>query len=117
MNREIKFRSWSGKRFYFWGFINEEFISPIYKDDVIVKKVQQYTGLKDKNGKEIYEGDLVSYMDYEQPLIVHFCEDGCCQFRAKLKGYGNTEQLSSEMEIIGNIYENPELLELNKQSL
>jgi hypothetical protein len=69
----------------------------------------QFTGLKDKNGKEIYEGDILKHSDYKSPLYVYFCE--CCAgFRLQLKNYGNNELIDQEDEIIGNIYENSELL-------
>jgi hypothetical protein len=59
MNREIKFRSWSGEKFYYWGVVDGVFISPIYKDDKLCLDISQHTGFNDKNGKEIYEGDKV----------------------------------------------------------
>ena len=79
-------------------------------------KLMQYTGLKDKNGKEIYEGDIVKFRI--KNLIVgfdtaysgyYFLENDAT---AGFLMYGPFYQRnSSECEVIGNIYENPELLE------
>jgi uncharacterized phage protein (TIGR01671 family) len=78
---------------------------------------QQYTGLKDKNGKEIYEGDIVSGIclnDGPQICVVGFDTFGI--FYTKIKFYpceewDNVAMLAQEHnEIIGNIFENPELL-------
>ena len=82
--------------------------------------VMQCTGLKDKNGKLIYEGDILDGT-YEN-LYVHYC-DNCKQFQLKAKDYGCMacegdiywdelveSEDENELEVIGNIYENPELL-------
>lgn len=75
--------------------------------------LMQYTGLKDKNGKEIYEGDVVKYIDASNTvnhLIVKWNESNAC-FDI---GWVRTDFASNCGEVIGNIYENSELLEAAK---
>ena len=71
----------------------------------------QFTGLKDKNGKEIYEGDIVSHsLDNSTiPLSVVSFEDGMFVFSDKEYTTELIESLDY-CEVIGNIYENSELL-------
>lgn len=83
---------------------------------VIPDTVGQFTGLLDKNGKEIYEGDIISerlkghrkYQDAYQVMFVDY------QWWGK-NGYGNCTSLSlfeefHDIKVIGNIHENPELM-------
>jgi uncharacterized phage protein (TIGR01671 family) len=85
--------------------------------------VMQYTGLKDKNGKEIYEGDILKNIRHGAQLIEVYWEG----IRAKQMGwldYGGWKfrkivndgkmtyaTYDGDIEVIGNIYENPELVE------
>lgn len=86
--------------------------------------IREYTGLKDKNGKEIYEGDIVEYNDFnslrtgghaEDKIIVGKVAFSCGMWMVEENNCGHDlyEGLvnDEELEIIGNIYENPELLE------
>ena len=70
--------------------------------------LMQYTGLLDKNGKEIYEGDIVEWESKEtgSPYGVH----NTSRMMVEFKDQKWTPWLSPAMEIIGNIYENQELL-------
>lgn len=89
-------------------------------------KPDDYTGLKDKNGKGIYEGDIVSQGD-NYPSVIEWC-----QFGEMIEGtgwclheyypqkvdifdcYHTTDSYTDGLEVIGNIYENPELLREGK---
>jgi YopX protein len=139
MNREIKFRAWDKREkkmceadffdnFYVInqgkvGIIKGEVFddgSSFYVDysDKNNWEVMQYTGLKDKNGKEIYEGDLIK--------IKHGSIWQVAWNEEKLKWHmwdidpANTISLTKKgsyydkYEVIGNIYENPELLSRRK---
>lgn len=89
---------------------------------VIPETVGQYTGLTDKNGKKIFEGDIVRYRpEYwcePQQSVVEYCADKWNYPAFDLKDHdyeGNGLQFAHEegigLEVIGTIYDNPELLE------
>ena len=79
-------------------------------------ELMQSTGLKDKNGKEIFEGDVLTSQNYPVNGVVEFRTD-LGLWVHYLKGYSYFEYLGNVAgikEIIGNIYENPELLEVQE---
>ena len=131
--REIKFRAWDGKKMmselpaYLEPHDVNETISSMNSEGIVL---MQYTGLKDKNGKEIYEGDIL-YVEFEKSRslnhfdmylkkwthVVEFKDqsfnipDINGEFRQALcTAIHNQNKPTPEWEIIGNIYENKELL-------
>jgi len=97
MKREIKFRAF-GNRQTSYGQTAREMFEPFglkdYPTDLMEESVvMQYTGLKDKNGKEIYEDDIIktNYRDIFQ-----------MNWRMMV--------VENEVEIVGNVYEDPDLL-------
>ena len=116
MQREIKFRAWAlySREMFFPS--DEFFLSEGKLDPIPNTILMQYTGLKDKNGKEIYEGDIVDAQignEYgswsSQQVSVVWHQDATC-FAIKHPTEDLHASIGRDVVIIGNIYENPELL-------
>lgn len=75
--------------------------------EVIPESVGQYSGLNDKNGKGIYEGDILQHEMVEELITVIF-KNGA--FRSSINNMPIGSFRLSEIEVIGNVFENPELL-------
>ena len=123
--REIKFRAWdkANKKILdiedlHWDDCTREFLirTTMYRDyfDTEDMILMQYAGLRDKNGKEIYEGDIVEVTRqciFEKGVVVFI--DGCYFVKVKevVLALYECEPNNYKLKVIGNIYENPELLE------
>ena len=116
--REIKFRAWDkvNKLFYFWGFNVDDSGAfwtgpPTMIGNSNHKNFihEQFTGLHDKNGNEIYRGDILD-IDIDAPVEV-FWDIGCYMVRGGWLSGDDLDIYADRAVIIGNIHEDPELLE------
>ena len=125
MSREFKYRAWlkEEKKMVIVETIefSEKSIQYLEKNEIIDAyllrttflediELMQYTGQKDKNGKEIYEGDIIiCKYGPEITMEVKWIDEG---FRTlgKYNGDNYVGYVKNSAEVIGNIYENPELL-------
>ena len=133
MSREIKFRAWNGATMFnvdqitfndaIWSLTKGMGVSVVYQPHI---ELMQFTGLRDKNGKEVYSGDI--FKDERGIVRTIFDVPGGFAFESHPKAFGYgfqnntnpTESLSdkqtaswfeSACKIIGNIHENLDLLE------
>lgn len=120
--REIKFRAWdSTSRRWTTDIVRHTDmgnrtlqLKPPVRDPSFQVEIMQYTGLKDRHGVEIYEGDIVKG-EYRTYVIEYYG----AAFRLKTADDSSPDLLpvlenSSRIEVIGNIWENPELVEANQ---
>lgn len=128
MKREIKFRAWATNVSYPKGYMatqGEPDLETLqsfmfhYADE---ERLMQFTGLKDKNGKDVFQDDLA--MINNELCVVNFdayficgwefksIKNGSYPFNSTCTNFNNTG--CSDFEIIGNIYENPNLLTQNQ---
>lgn len=128
MSREIKFRAWDDTKkewtLNMWTLNIMECVSskdrniwlePVLKTHKVF--IEQYTGLKDKNGKEIYEGDILREEGLLSPTYVVW-DDVYARYLTKIIKTDNTvssyfyfdHNTASHSKVIGNIHENQELL-------
>ena len=114
--RTLKFRAWDGKSMYNnvviidgEAYLRDYFATMVKAGDCVM----QYTGLKDKNGVEIYEGDMVEWSDGKLLSEVYW-DQADVAFSLRWNGeswFLNDDSMLCGMEVVGNIYENHELVD------
>ena len=137
--RTIKFRAWDKRlkamikvthdyqlhvRDIYWEIIDLKIGCKVldnWRDNENGNVLMQYTGIKDKNGKEIYEGDVVRFKYWDNDIPQDATNWGVVAYRNEMACFYLTQNVcimlakQREMEIIGNIYEHSHLLSGGQQ--
>ncbi len=111
MTREIKFRIWDKESKWMISFENMN-LSIIRNREPERFELMQYTGLKDKNGKEIYEGDIIEFKDFEDEdmytgLVDYIGSAFCLRDSIKIPEDMEFAEINSldKLKVLGNIHE------------
>lgn len=131
--REIKFRAWDGVKMRTVYSVNTSGTCIVKVNgkgkgtirETITAELMQFTGLHDKNGKEIYEGDIIVRVEVQygtgmrlefdrqevemKPFYFSDYEDSCCGSGFMVDSC-DLQTIKEKYEVIGNIYESPQLL-------
>ena len=118
MNKKIKFRVWDVDAKLWRNFLYVDVVTGnVSGNDKTEYIITQYTGLVDKNGKDIYEGDIVGYQTYYTRYKTVYVYDVVCMrpptlwLKNEEFGYKGERLIQPcETTVVGNIYENPEML-------
>lgn len=124
MSREIKFRAYHKERKEIFEIASIDFeekkaalsngVIKLLNVDFKQFELLQYTGVKDKNGKEIYEGDIIICKYGPQIAMEVKWVDKGFRTLGKYDGDNYVGFVKNNAEVIGNVYENKNLLEENK---
>jgi uncharacterized phage protein (TIGR01671 family) len=116
--REIKFRYWDGEKIDYdpcmkvigqkYCSLNSHFSKDMNPDNVDI--LMQYTGIKDQNKTEVYEGDVSEDFSTGERFVIEFVDGAFCLVDSEKIGHEILDL--QHQHIIGNIYQNPELLKV-----
>lgn len=123
MKREILFRGINFQKEWVYGdlyhsYANDDIAIAYYRegsktptfDAIFPESFGQYTGLTDKNGVKIFEGDIISLGEPNIKYLTMWRNDGFCAKQIGASSYIGLTYWASDIEVLGNVIDNPELI-------
>lgn len=123
MDREILFRGINFQKEWVYGdlfhsYANDDIAIAYYRegsktptfDAIFPESFGQYTGLTDKNGVKIFEGDIISLGEPNIKYLTMWRNDGFCAKQIGTSSYIGLTYWASDIEVLGNVIDNPELM-------
>lgn len=114
MNRPNEFRAWDRERKKFWYFGLFDLDQGYHfgaEEAISEMPISEFTGLFDKNGKKIWDGDVVKWFWMEEKISEVVFDKGAFSLKGWVHDTFHRDSIKTSLEVLGNVYENPELLE------